>query len=111
MNARAAPQAQGYTTSISHDCCRQKVYSYCLLSPSGLSCRAAEAAGARDDEAFHCNSLLTRLAHADCVDVEGDLQMADEAFPTGKDLEKRLRKGKLPQMVDWFDPLVLGMVA
>jgi hypothetical protein len=28
-----------------------------------------------------------------------------------KDLVKRLRKGKLPQMVDWFDPLVLGVVA
>src|SRR5215510_7133337 len=37
--------------------------------------------------------------------------MADEAFPTGKELEKKLHKGKLPQMVDWFDPLVLGMVA
>src|SRR5215467_10479950 len=37
--------------------------------------------------------------------------MADEAFPTGEDLEKKLHKGKLPQMVDWFDPLVLGKVA
>src|SRR5215510_14862624 len=37
--------------------------------------------------------------------------MADEAFPTGKELEKKLHKGKLPQMVDWFDPLVLGLVA
>src|SRR5215470_5836336 len=37
--------------------------------------------------------------------------MADEAFPTGEELEKKLHKGKLPQMVDWFDPLVLGMVA
>src|SRR5215831_20513753 len=37
--------------------------------------------------------------------------MADEAFPTGEDLEKKLHKGKLPQMVDWFDPLVLGVVA
>jgi hypothetical protein len=46
--------------------------------------------------------------------------MADDAVPTGenletddreaKDLAKRLRKGKLPQMVDWFDPLVLSMV-
>jgi len=37
--------------------------------------------------------------------------MADESFPTGEELEKKLHKGKLPQMVDWFDPLVLGMVA
>src|SRR5262245_19418052 len=37
--------------------------------------------------------------------------MADEAFPTGEELEKKLHKGKLPQMVDWFDPLVLSMVA
>src|SRR5262245_35916471 len=37
--------------------------------------------------------------------------MTDEAFPTGKELENKLYKGKLPQMVDWFDPLVLGMVA
>jgi Calcineurin-like phosphoesterase len=46
--------------------------------------------------------------------------MADDAVPTGenletddreaKDLAKRLRKGNLPQMVDWFDPLVLGTV-
>src|SRR6266850_5884441 len=37
--------------------------------------------------------------------------MSDESFPTGEELEKKLHKGKLPQMVDWFDPLVLGMVA
>ena len=28
----------------------------------------------------------------------------------GQDLQHKLRRGKLPQMVDWFDPLVLGMV-
>src|SRR6476620_3300078 len=46
--------------------------------------------------------------------------MAEDASASGadretddreaKDLAKRLRKGKLPQMVDWFDPLVLGTV-
>jgi len=46
--------------------------------------------------------------------------MADDALPTGEnlamddreadDLARKLRKGKLPQMVDWFDPLVLGSV-
>lgn len=29
----------------------------------------------------------------------------------GEELNWRLRKGTLPQMVDWFDPLVLGAVA
>jgi hypothetical protein len=47
--------------------------------------------------------------------------MADDALLTredpeaddreAKDLVKKLRKRKLPQMVDWFDPLVLGLVA
>src|SRR6476646_6545942 len=46
--------------------------------------------------------------------------MADDALPAGEDVEtddreaedlaRKLRKGKLPQMVDWFDPLVLGSV-
>src|SRR5262245_38071908 len=31
--------------------------------------------------------------------------------PTGEKIIERLEAGKLPQMVDWFDPLVLGMVA
>jgi hypothetical protein len=31
-------------------------------------------------------------------------------LPDGKELARRLRRGKLPQMVDWFDPLVLGLV-
>ena len=26
------------------------------------------------------------------------------------DVARRLHRGKLPQMVDWFDPLVLGLV-
>jgi Calcineurin-like phosphoesterase len=37
--------------------------------------------------------------------------MSDLARPTGKEIIKRLEGGKLPQMVDWFDPLILGMVA
>jgi hypothetical protein len=31
-------------------------------------------------------------------------------LPDSKDLERSLHRGKLPQMVDWFDPLVLGLV-
>src|SRR6516164_986365 len=31
--------------------------------------------------------------------------------PSGKQIIERLEARKLPQMVDWFDPLVLGMVA
>ncbi len=31
--------------------------------------------------------------------------------PSSDEIIKRLKAGKLPQMVDWFDPLVLGMVA
>ena len=37
--------------------------------------------------------------------------MSDPLRPTGKEIIKRLEAGKLPQMVDWFDPTVLGMVA
>jgi hypothetical protein len=37
--------------------------------------------------------------------------MADLDRPTGKEIIDRLHKGKLPQMVDWMDPAVLGMVA
>jgi hypothetical protein len=37
--------------------------------------------------------------------------MADLDKPTGEELIDRLQKGKLPQMVDWMDPAVLGMVA
>ena len=37
--------------------------------------------------------------------------MITDEVVSGKALNRRLRKGKLPQMVDWFDPLVLGMVA
>ena len=36
--------------------------------------------------------------------------MADQTDISGDELIKKLRKGQLPQMVDWFDPLVLGMV-
>jgi hypothetical protein len=36
--------------------------------------------------------------------------MAKQQDP-GEELNRKLRKGKLPQMVDWFDPLVLGAVA
>src|SRR5262245_13460860 len=46
--------------------------------------------------------------------------MANKALAAGEDVEtddreaedlaRKLRKGKLPQMVDWFDPLVLSMV-
>jgi hypothetical protein len=31
--------------------------------------------------------------------------------PAGKDIIDRLQAGKLPKMVDWFDPFVLGLVA
>jgi Calcineurin-like phosphoesterase len=37
--------------------------------------------------------------------------MAERIASEAKDLERRLHRGELPQMVDWFDPLVLGMVA
>ena len=37
--------------------------------------------------------------------------MADLLRPTGKEIIRQLEAGKLPQMVDWFDPFVLGMVA
>lgn len=37
--------------------------------------------------------------------------MAKPEISNGEDLNRQLRSGKLPQMVDWFDPLVLGMVA
>jgi hypothetical protein len=37
--------------------------------------------------------------------------MADLLRPTGKEIIRQLEAGKLPQMVDWFDPVVLGMVA
>ena len=37
--------------------------------------------------------------------------MANEQDAQARELVKKLRKGKLPQMVDWFDPLVLGVVA
>jgi hypothetical protein len=37
--------------------------------------------------------------------------MANGKDPRAEELVRKLRKGKLPQMVDWFDPLVLGVVA
>ena len=37
--------------------------------------------------------------------------MARPGIASGEELNKDLRRGNLPQMVDWFDPLVLGMVA
>ena len=37
--------------------------------------------------------------------------MSDLSRPTGKEIIKRLEAGKLPRMVDWFDPFILGMVA
>jgi len=37
--------------------------------------------------------------------------MADLLSPKGEDIIRELEAGKLPQMVDWFDPFVLGMVA
>jgi Calcineurin-like phosphoesterase len=37
--------------------------------------------------------------------------MADLLRPTGEEIVRQLEAGKLPQMVDWFDPFVLGMVA
>ena len=37
--------------------------------------------------------------------------MVDQSDPTGKEIIARLEKGKLPQMVDWLDPRVLGIVA
>jgi hypothetical protein len=36
--------------------------------------------------------------------------MGGETALSGEDLERRLHRGELPQMVDWFDPLVLGLV-
>jgi hypothetical protein len=37
--------------------------------------------------------------------------MSATARPSGEEIIERLESGKLPQMVDWFDPLVLGLVA
>jgi hypothetical protein len=37
--------------------------------------------------------------------------MARLGITSGEELNRELRKGKLPQMVDWFDPIVLGLVA
>ena len=37
--------------------------------------------------------------------------MVDESGPTGKEIIHRLERGQLPQMVDWLNPAVLGMVA
>jgi hypothetical protein len=37
--------------------------------------------------------------------------MPDSLRPTGEEIIDLLKAGKLPQMVDWFDPLVLGLVA
>jgi hypothetical protein len=37
--------------------------------------------------------------------------MSTTPRPTGEKIIERLEAGKLPQMVDWFDPLVLGLVA
>ncbi|MDX2204074.1 MAG: hypothetical protein NW223_15085 [Hyphomicrobiaceae bacterium] len=37
--------------------------------------------------------------------------MPDRDIVTGRDLLQALRGGRLPGMVDWFDPIVLGMVA
>ena len=37
--------------------------------------------------------------------------MSDLSRPTGKEIIKRLEAGKLPEMVNWFDPFILGMVA
>jgi Calcineurin-like phosphoesterase len=36
--------------------------------------------------------------------------MGDLTRPTGKEIIRRLEAGKLPRMVDWFDPMVLVMV-
>src|SRR5215470_16758742 len=41
----------------------------------------------------------------------GGLLMSATSRPSGKQIIERLEARKLPQMVDWFDPLVLGMVA
>jgi len=37
--------------------------------------------------------------------------MPDPSRPTGQEIINLLKAGKLPKMVDWFDPLILGMVA
>src|SRR5262245_45978307 len=37
--------------------------------------------------------------------------MVDQSDPTGKEIIDRLERGQLPQMVDWLNPAVLGMVA
>jgi len=37
--------------------------------------------------------------------------MVDQSAPTGKKIIDRLERGQLPQMVDWLNPAVLGMVA
>src|SRR6476661_1254409 len=37
--------------------------------------------------------------------------MSGSPRPTGQEIIDRLKARKLPQMVDWFDPLVLGLVA
>src|SRR5205809_6166200 len=42
---------------------------------------------------------------------QGASRMADLLRPTGTEIIRQLEAGKLPQMVDWFDPFVLGTVA
>src|SRR5215813_5667358 len=37
--------------------------------------------------------------------------MPDPSRPTGQEIINLLKAGKLPKMVDWFDPLILVMVA
>jgi hypothetical protein len=57
------------------------------------------------------NASLVRAHAATATDVLEQAGMADLDKPTGEELIDRLQKGKLPQMVDWMDPAVLGMVA
>src|SRR5262245_16949597 len=49
--------------------------------------------------------------------TDGALKPVEKPTPSPDDIDRSkrkiaaLRQGKLPQMVDWFDPTVLGMVA
>src|SRR5262249_35622805 len=80
------------------------------VSPKCASCIAMS--DGRGAERQQCGRILADVQDKDkrCRPW-GASTMADLLRPTGEDIIRQLEAGKLPQMVDWFDPFVLGMVA
>jgi hypothetical protein len=65
--------------------------------------------GARRDNNA-AGGLFVDVADKDkCRRAQGASRMADLLRPTEKEIIRQLEAGKLPKMVDWFDPFVLGM--